>query len=126
MKDELEKKLYDKYPDLLKDAFDFSPGDGWYNLVDKLLENLSALEPGIKVAQVKEKFGSMRFYVDYPQYYTEDNSRIANALIDAAEEESSKTCEVCGEPGKGVSCMGWLKTLCDTHFKEWESKRSVR
>ena len=61
-----------------------------------------------EVLQVKEKFGGLRFYV---------NCRKEEAIrqrIGAAAEESFRTCEVCGQPGK-LREDGWIKTLCDLH-----------
>ena len=80
MKEELEKKLVEKYPNLYKDYggdmtktcmhWGFAHGDGWYNLIDELS---TKLEPhGIVAAQVKEKFGGLRFYVEYPQHLSRE------------------------------------------------------
>lgn len=59
------------------------------------------------VAQVKEKFGSLRFYL-----YTVDD--VSNAVTTYAEAMSTDTCEDCGCPGKTYR-MGWYRTLCPTH-----------
>ena len=75
--------------------------EGWHDLVDNLCQELSQI-PGWKfdfVAQVKEKFNSLRFYVDLPP---KDEQEIAldadkiNSLIDASEEEAFRTCPTCG------------------------------
>ena len=66
--------------------------------------------PDIKafsVAQVKEKFGTLR-------YYTSGSNDKIRQLIHDAEERSAETCEVCGKPGKLIT-GGWLKTLCTKH-----------
>ena len=59
------------------------------------------------IQQVKEKFGTLRFYV----HKTTDANR---ALIDMAEHMSGVTCEDCGNRGirRGG---GWIKTLCNEH-----------
>jgi len=44
------------------------------------------------VLQVKGKLGTMRFYVSH--HTDRNDERIADA-----QEESSRTCEVCGQPG---------------------------
>lgn len=57
--------------------------------------------------QVKEKFGSLRFYIhggNDEQY----------ALISFAERMSERTCEVCGKPGK-INKIGWLSCRCKEH-----------
>ena len=61
-------------------------------------------------AQVKEKFGGLRFYVNGG---TEEHYN----YINFAESMSYHTCEVCGAPGH-VYTDGWYRTLCDVHAKE--------
>ena len=62
-----------------------------------------------RVLQVKEKFGTLRFYAGQ----VDDR---AQAYIDFAEHMSGKVCEVCGAPGK-LGGKGWIRTLCETHRK---------
>ena len=57
--------------------------------------------------QVKEKFGSLRFYAS-------EASPTQQAYIDFAEVLSAKTCEVCGEPGT-LTGSRWLKATCSRH-----------
>jgi hypothetical protein len=59
---------------------------------------------GHRVEQVKEKFGTLR-------YYCAGNDRIF-AFIHMAEQLSKITCEDCGKPGK-LRRTAWLITLCD-------------
>ena len=70
------------------------------------------------IAQVKEKFGALRFYVDLmPDHDTESTveyNRSVSDYITFAECMSSKTCETCGKPGKQIT-TGWIRTLCDEH-----------
>jgi len=63
-----------------------------------------------KVAQIKEKFGSLRFYL----YNVDD---VSNAVTTYAEAMSTSTCEDCGCPGKTYR-MGWYRTLCPAHAAE--------
>ena len=66
---------------------------------------------GFAVSQVKEKFGTLR-------YYCSVNDRIQH-LVDLAEICSAHTCELCGKYSDGVSSNhGWLSTLCKEHAKE--------
>lgn len=80
-------------------------GPGWHSIVRPLIERCR--KEGISIAQIKEKFGGLRFYV---------HSAPADFLdaIDAAEALSISTCEECGKPGKRRP-GGWIKTLCDEH-----------
>lgn len=60
--------------------------------------------------QVKEKFGTLRFY-----YYGGDEYCCGVEAL--ADSMSAVTCEVCGSPGKLLT-QGWHRTLCETHAKE--------
>lgn len=59
----------------------------------------------VVAAQVKEKFGGLRFYVDNADDY-------ANGAIALAETLSYTICELCGNPG--TLSGNWLRCLCDT------------
>jgi len=61
----------------------------------------------VTVTQVKEKFGTLRFY------YSGGDDAISG-MVRMAESMSSVTCEECGTPGRRRG-GGWVRTLCDTH-----------
>ncbi|KWT98173.1 MULTISPECIES: hypothetical protein [unclassified Variovorax] len=72
---------------------------------------MSAAADRVPVAvQVKEKFGTLRFYVS-------GASDVQYAYIAFAEAMSARTCEVCGAPGE-LRNSGWIRTLCDVHDTE--------
>lgn len=56
--------------------------------------------------QVKEKFGSLRFYMSC-------SSKAMDELIDNSEEMSVRVCEYCAKPGETVIVMNWHHTYCD-------------
>jgi hypothetical protein len=64
--------------------------------------------------QVKEKFGTLRFY-------TSGGDRLIDGMIWFAESMSGKICETCAKPGK-LRNSGWIVTLCDEHQTERENK----
>lgn len=100
-----------------------SVGDGWMKIVIDLDAELAKLYPDYEIHQVKEKFGTLRFYCDVP-YYDEDGNRTpASYLIDEAEGKSATTCEECGGPGE-PRYGGWVKTLCDKCSAEREARRA--
>ena len=74
--------------------------------------------PHPKAAQVKEKYGGLRFYM------TCDTDEISN-LVEEAEALSLKTCEECGKPGEKRS-GGWIHTHCDYCHENWDKIRSKR
>ena len=61
----------------------------------------------VTLDQVKEKFGTLRFY------YTGGDEYISG-LVSMAESMSGVTCETCGNPGKSTG-GGWIKTVCEAH-----------
>jgi hypothetical protein len=72
--------------------------------------------------QVKEKYGTLRFYMSISTQEIED-------LIEKAEEESETTCEYCGTQqnvqmttvwSKNPYC--WLKLLCEECYGKYEKR----
>jgi hypothetical protein len=57
--------------------------------------------------QVKEKFGTLRFYYNGGDDYI-------SGLVSMAESMSGVTCETCGSPGTRTG-GGWIKTACTEH-----------
>jgi hypothetical protein len=62
--------------------------------------------------QIKEKFGTLRFYYDGGDDYI-------RGLDSMAESMSARICEDCGKPGK-IAKGGWVRTLCEEHTYEKE------
>lgn len=91
--------------------------DGWLPLIKFLMHELIAAgftADHYKIAQVKEKFASLAFYV----YSTDPDLRrqkLVHALIDAARNRSATMCEVCGEQASLWICAGWWSTACSSH-----------
>jgi hypothetical protein len=65
--------------------------------------------PQVTLDQVKEKFGTLRFY------YTGGDDEISG-MVRMAESMSGVVCEECGAPGKRRG-GGWIYTACDAHTK---------
>jgi len=82
-------------------------GPGWRDILERLVKDLPALGWTGEVSQVKEKFGGLRFYCEG------DGEHKIYDRIFQAEDESFKTCEYCGAPGKTRGDRSWIKTLCD-------------
>jgi hypothetical protein len=130
MNHELELKLYNKYPKILRDcgkspmescmAFWIETDDGWYELLDKCMEKLQYFcdlcskdgrEVQVVASQIKEKYGTLRFYTSvYGADRIEDD--IIDDIISEAERKSSYTCEITGKHGEPCRKGGWYKTLC--------------
>ena len=105
-------ELMQKHHKILEPADYLSIGEGWFPIIDRLCTALQTeidmrgLEQVI-AKQVKEKFGGLRFYTD--NFHGE-----LQYLVDNAENEADRTCDVCGEPGK-IRGTGWLMARCDEH-----------
>jgi hypothetical protein len=95
----------------------FECGDGWFPLINQLMSNIqhhldwknkdSEVVPQVTLDQVKEKFGTLRFY------FTGGDDYI-RGMVTMAEAMSSITCETCGKPGTSTG-GGWIKTACVEH-----------
>lgn len=113
-------KKYDEFvkrhPNLKLGGFGIECGEGWYTIIEtctKEILDVCSLA-GVKlptVVQIKEKFASLRYYVHGVDPRISDQ---VMAIINKAEEQSRKTCEICGKPGK-VRKTTWVQTLCDEH-----------
>lgn len=88
---------------------------GWYSLITALGAKLATVDPDYVVHQIKEKFGTLRFYAE-TELDGERKGRF-DALIVEAEVRSAHTCERCGS-GRAEICVSGtayyshLKTLC--------------
>lgn len=112
----------------------FEHGDGWFNIIDHLCHNIQSHidwkngqrerllkdnpynqkipdeVPQVVVDQVKEKFGTLRFY-----YHGGDDA--IDGMVRMAESMSAVMCETCGAPAKRRG-GGWIYTACDAHTHE--------
>lgn len=77
---------------------------GWTGIVRDLHLSLVELNPNYQIAQVKEKFGSLRFYAG-------GFDGRGESLIRLAQERSAVTCEHCGRAGKTYQGP-MILTLC--------------
>jgi len=116
MNKENTEKLFNDFPELYgqKDlpinqtnmCWGFECGDGWFDIIYQLSEKISA-HHNIQATQVKEKFGTLRFYTNY-------HDDAVEAMIAEAERKSEVTCDVCGQPGE-MRSDGWLSVRCEEH-----------
>ena len=140
MNEKLQNDLVKAYPTIFKNiggdpmvtcmAWGIECNDGWYDLLDTLCYSIQQhcnatnaryiietdkyelVEEGnpeyvqVVAAQVKEKFGALRIYTDGGDVSTE-------AMIQLAEQMSTRICELCGSPAKTSRDNGWLHTTCD-------------
>ena len=75
---------YGKYIDVLP---------GWYGIILELDNQIAEIDPDYSIAQIKEKFGTLRYYVE-----SSNNFEAIQPLVREAEDKTSRTCEKCGAP----------------------------
>jgi len=135
MDNKLDEALVKNFPNLYADrngdmkstlmCWGFECQDGWEPLIRELSEKLEKLiveykkeypsaEHSPRAMQVKEKYGTLRFYMT-------TSTAEMESLIDEAESKSAKTCEDCGAIGK-LRGGGWLRTLCNKCETERKEK----
>ena len=110
------------YPDEIKERVAKGMGcasqirEGWFDLVRKLDSDIANLYPEYTIDQIKEKFGTLRFYIgSIPDSASDEDYKIIRELISKAESKSGEICDVCGSDGKGSSRNGWYVTRCSKH-----------
>jgi hypothetical protein len=127
--DEFEKRMIEKYPKMFSHPYGgFAVGEGWWPVIEKLCSNIqhylnwknkeSEVVPQVVVAQVKEKFGGLRFY------YDGGDDRV-QGMVSMAEAWADAVCEDCGAPATKKT-TGWIRNVCDKHFEEREAARKAR
>lgn len=128
MNPELDKALCEKYPLIFKNRYEdkmnscmawgFECGDGWYDIIDILCHEMQNhidwkskdMSPEEKedlqvvATQVKEKFGTLRFY-----YGGGDD--VIEGMVSMAESMTHRICEDCGCPGEERKGR-WIRVLC--------------
>jgi hypothetical protein len=145
MRQELDELLCKKYPKMMINrlkpmqetcmCWGFECGDGWFNILDQLMSNIQHhidwnnqnFEKGytqykqvaqVTLDQVKEKFGTLRFY------YTGGDD-IIDGMVRMAESMSGCTCEECGNIGKSRG-GGWIHTYCEPcEIKREETRKKA-
>ena len=104
--------IVEKYTKIFPADFSFECLGGWSGIIDVLCQRLQDRtdlyeDPQVQAMQIKEKFGTLRFYVDQA-------SEIQFTLIDETEEHSAQVCDVCGARAH-LRNDGWMMTRCDQH-----------
>lgn len=137
--EQFSKKMEAAYPKMFSGPYGgFACGKGWWPLLEKLCKtiqshidwtnetraNLLISNPynhdipdeveQVKVAQIKEKFGTLRFYYDGGDDYI-------SGAVSLAEDLTGHLCEECG--GFGTRRHGgWVRVLCDQHEAERQAR----
>lgn len=109
--------------------------DGWIKsffsqLKNELFEACGAYADEIMFYQIKEKYGQLTVYWNFPnkEYYTESDDKDIKEIIPVVQniikkytEISKNTCVMCGEAATYMTTWGYIAPFCD----DCERKRSV-
>jgi len=101
-------------------CFGFECGDGWYKIIDYLCHCIQSYvdsnnKTQVEATQVKEKYGTLSFYIS-------GGDDIVYGMIWMAEHLSSKTCERCGDEGM-IRGHTWIFTMCDDCWETYQKSR---
>jgi hypothetical protein len=123
-----QTELVARYPALFNQEFNgrvTAPGypavnDGWRDLVEtaigRIASAVTAAPTGsLKIGQIKEKFGTLRLYLDNRSGLPEATCAAIDEAICLAEARSACTCETCGAEGRLYDKGGYVFTACDQH-----------
>lgn len=129
--DAFAKKMEEAHPVMFENPYGgFAVGSGWWPILEVLCRQIQHHVdwkqeqkekygrgdgcPNVTVAQIKEKFGGLRFYYD-------GGDDVVDGMVRMAESWAAHTCEECGNPGTTRS-GGWVRTLCDKHEAERQAR----
>ena len=92
--------------------------EGWYQIVVDCDNLLTEIDPNYQIAQIKQKFGGLRYYFQPSDVNNGELYVKMNAVVLAYEKIASITCEATGKPGVLMKSKGgWVKTLDPEYAK---------
>jgi len=86
--------------------------EGWYQIIVDCDNVLTQIDPNYQIAQIKQKFGGLRYYFE-PSDSNDDGLYIKmNSIVLSYEAIAAVTCEATGKHGVLMkSKSGWYRTL---------------
>lgn len=156
MKLELEQQLVSMYPKMFSDyegdpkdncmAFGFECGDGWFTLLEALCHSVQSqcdfmnrMFPQLclqgVVTQVKEKYGSLRFYLvvhyaenleDHDMEKVRKTLSFVDGMVSMAEAMSERFCGECGSTFRLDRNQPFPHSICDACETTLADERASR
>lgn len=111
-----ERPYWDELKSRTSGYTDIGCGDGWDILLRMTDAALKTIDPDYQIAQIKEKFGGLRYYISVSENVTEEQRELMYDIERMAEALSYSICEKCGATNdvetKGWGTKYWITTLC--------------
>lgn len=82
--------------------------DGWIQIIAECHSDLSTLDENYEIFQIKQKFGTLRFYCET---HKPELRKQFVSIIDKYEKRSARTCEKSGGKGVLMKKGGYYQTL---------------
>lgn len=124
--DDFYKDLCTKYGKIFYDKPHIECPEGWYEIVTELTEELynaskEFVEGSVKVSYIKEKFGGLRYYIDYD--LPDEQVFELEQIVRKWEKFSYKICIICGtEEGVKPVKKHWESPICYKCLEEHHGK----
>jgi len=113
----IKNKFVENWPKII------NVDEGWYQLVVDCDKELMQIDPDYKIYQIKEKFGTLRYYYKMPQPYNEEVYLKMTSIVRKYENLSACTCEATGLPGL------LMKSSKTAHYKtlnpQWTASSEI-
>lgn len=140
MNEELQQKLFEKYPLIFAQkglsavqtcmCWGIDTGNGWYTIIDVLCRQIQEyIDQTNRSHEYRKQHGNLE-ETDPPahqveavqvkekfgglRFYYNGGDDYIRGLVDMAESMSYRTCELCGKPGRNTK-GGWVNTFCPEH-----------
>jgi hypothetical protein len=121
MRQELIDKLYNDFPKLYRKDFNnfWITYDGWFDLIYDLSKEINSIIINLEsfgedidnyyLVQIKEKFGSLR-------YYLQQSTKEMDDIIAIFENKSYDICALCGKDKgpRSAKESAWGLNFCET------------
>lgn len=138
---DFDKRIIEQYPNVFHNYNDneymryIDLPVGWQKVFEGMIEKIELIckltNIKIYILQVKEKFGSLRFYYNLDVGDVKDQfSKEADVWCDTisditscAEYATEYICETCGDYGRIYTDIGWHRCLCKKHYQEIKDQR---
>jgi len=120
------EQLEAKYGSILNLIYGFEISEGWLPILEEFFEKAIIFEGWFKVVQVKEKFGSLRIYVDTEENFDKNYYDLLYSLIYEAEFKASRTCFDCGgqSPTKANTPYRSFYPVCGACYEKIQQRTS--